>query len=118
MDTGPMPKTEIIYWSFLDRQVSVFMLSDKVAYSFTCDPDEPHNHDISCLWVWHNCSMSIVQEKNPEATPLELSSGWKPAGVGAHELKTIEPLHIEPSVYWSECCGMHGWIRNGVYSEV
>jgi hypothetical protein len=40
---------------------------------------------------------------------------WAPAGVGAHTLVQKEPFTISPSVYWPYCCGMHGFITDGVY---
>lgn len=34
------------------------------------------------------------------------------AGTSAHQLVSRDPLHIEPSLLWN-CCGQHGWIREG-----
>ncbi|WP_019137641.1 hypothetical protein [Cellulomonas massiliensis] len=43
---------------------------------------------------------------------------WMPAGVGAHDLIQREQLYIEASVYWPDCCGMHGFIRDGRWHPV
>jgi len=40
---------------------------------------------------------------------------WVPAGTPRHELRSREPLHLEPSLLW-ECCGLHGWVRNGQWT--
>lgn len=106
-----------IHWAFLNREAEVTLLSDKVAYSWTCNVAEPegHIHTIACLWIWHDCDHSLDPAK--KASP-DYPEGWTPAGVGLHDLISIEPLHIEASVYWPNCCGMHGWVRDGKYISV
>lgn len=108
---------DVIWWSFFEREQEVYKLSEDVAYSWTClERDDPnHTHVIECLWIWHNCDLNL-KPVNPHWTSLYV--GWKPTGVGLHDLISAEPLHIEASVYWPECCGMHGFIRNGVYESV
>lgn len=103
--------------AFLSREVEVNLLGEKVAYSWTCYSDLPedHTHTIECLWVWHFCDHSLDPARL--ASP-DYPEGWTPTGVGLHDLISIEPLHIEASIYWPECCGMHGWIRNGKYLSV
>jgi len=39
---------------------------------------------------------------------------WVAAGTGKHTLLSREPLHLEPSLLWS-CCGLHGFVRDGVW---
>ena len=103
-----------IWWSFLERDAEVEMLGEKVAYSWTCEPEEGHQHAIECLWVWHNCDLNL----NPvDKHWTSLYTGWKPSGVGAHDLISVDPLHIEASVYWPACCGIHGWIRDGKWTD-
>jgi hypothetical protein len=109
--------SSIILWGFLSRHVNVEMLSEDVAYSWTCNI-ENHDHSIECLWVWHDCNMSVAGENRPEAKHSDMAVGWKPAGVGLHDLISADPLHIEASVYWPACCGMHGFIRDGKYLAV
>jgi hypothetical protein len=70
-------------------------------------PGEPHT--IHCLWVWHDCQQIL----GPDTVAPGLRKGWSATGVGLHDLIAVEPLHIEASVYWPACCGMHGFIRNG-----
>jgi hypothetical protein len=102
-----------IHMAFLDKDVRVNNLEDpRVAYSWTCG-DDNHEHTIDCLWVWHNCDGSLL---DPEAG--KDYRGWMPSGVGLHTLISIEPLHIEASVYWPACCGLHGFIRNGRWESV
>lgn len=89
--------------------------SDKVAYSWASlsgVPDEPKT--INHLLIWHDCDHHLWYEdptKNHKLIPDYV--GWHPAGVGLHDLISADPLHIEASVYWPDCCGMHGWIRDG-----
>ena len=41
---------------------------------------------------------------------------WAGAGTGGHELVAREPLHLEPSLLWPYC-NLHGWVRNGIWSD-
>lgn len=57
---------------------------------------------------WHWC-------KSLEDVPADrkVHEGcWVAAGTGAHTLVSREPLHLEPSLLW-QCCGLHGFVRNG-----
>lgn len=79
----------------------------KVAYSWVCH--EEHEHEITCLWIWHDCAMILGEGT---VAPGE-AYGWRPTGVRTHTWVSAEPVHIEPSVYWPECCGLHGFVRDG-----
>lgn len=59
---------------------------------------------------WHWCAALAY-------TPEERTAGgrWVAAGTGAHTLVAREPLHLEPSLLW-QCCGLHGWVRNGQWT--
>lgn len=104
----------IIRWAFLDRKMVVHNLVDpRVAYSWTCGHDD-HKHTIDCLWIWHKCSAELL---DPEAANLGYR-GWQPTGVGLHTLVSADPLHLEASMYWPECCGLHGFIREGRWLPV
>lgn len=92
--------------------------TEAVGYSWTCyadgdddqgSPWSGHVHTINCLWVWHNCSEVLGQATIAPGQRW----GWRATGVGAHTLVTESPLHIEASVYWPDCCGLHGFIRDG-----
>jgi hypothetical protein len=61
--------------------------------------------------VWHWCA---ARADVPEERTVH--GGWVAAGTGAHTLVSREPLHLEPSLLWS-CCGLHGWVRGGVWSS-
>jgi hypothetical protein len=92
-------------------------LSDDVAYEWKNCPvidRASHIHTIDCLWIWHKC-IQVLSERS-EAPGEEF--GWRPSGVGAHTLVQAFPLTITASVYWPACCGMHGFITNGVYQAV
>lgn len=39
---------------------------------------------------------------------------WLAAGTPRHDLRSREPLHLEPSLLW-ECCGTHGFVRGGAW---
>lgn len=107
-----------VIWGFLNREVDVEMLGDRVAYTWTCgDTDPTHEHRIECLWVWHLCTMELDPERAENARRSDESIGWGPASVAAHDLINAWPLHIEASVYWSSCCGLHGWIRDGKWMD-
>lgn len=36
---------------------------------------------------------------------------WQIASV--HRVVSLDPLHLEPSIAWTDCCGRHGFIRGG-----
>lgn len=108
----------LVKWAFMEREAEVQSLeSDKVAYSWTCNSEEDpsHVHVIECLWVWHDCDLNL---RPVDTHWTSLYVGWKPGGVGLHDLISVDPLHIEASVYWPSCCGMHGWIRDGKWISV
>jgi hypothetical protein len=91
-------------------------VGDRAAYQWVgCDrPGDPgHVHSIGCLWVWHYCTQVL----GPESVEPGALFGWRPAGVNAHTLAHAAPLTIEPSLYWPDCCGLHGWIRDGAWIQ-
>ena len=88
--------------------------SDLVAFNWgRCEADAPatHEHTIECLWVWHDCAQIL----GPESVAPGVRFGWRPAGVGLHTLVHRDPLTITASVYWPDCCGLHGFVTNGVW---
>lgn len=102
----------IITMALTEHEVEVEPVGEKVAYSWTCGLE--HVHTIDCLWVWHDCDLS---RRPTDDHWTSVYKGWKPSGVGLHTLVNIDPLHIEASVYWPDCCGLHGWIRNGTWID-
>lgn len=97
--------------------MTVEMLSEDVAYSWVCNI-ENHEHVIECLWVWHDCSLALDEHRRENPKRTEDYGGWTPTGVAAHDLISSAPLHIEASIFWPSCCGMHGFIRDGKYLAV
>lgn len=66
--------------------------------------------DVDSILVWHWCPCRPVD-------PDDVDGGhWSAAGVADHTLLTMRPLHLEPSLLW-RCCGKHGWIRNGAWTD-
>lgn len=86
-------------------------LRPDIQYSWKCGLD--HEHTIECLWIWHDCAQPLGPDTVAPGEPF----GWRPAGVGAHTLVQIEPLTITASVYWPDCCGVHGFITNGQWID-
>lgn len=70
--------------------------------------------------IWHWCTGSVILKKPPppastgERIP-DYYPRWALAAVGAHDLIARDPLHLEPSVHWPGCCGLHGWVREGAW---
>lgn len=99
--------------------VNAAYLTDKIAYTWNCyDPEgdndqglnwSNHVHTIECIYVWHDCDQTL----GPDSVAPGERFGWRPAGVRAHTLVQIEPLTITASVYWPDCCGLHGFITDG-----
>lgn len=63
--------------------------------------------------IWHWCS-----RKNWADRPLYSGPRWAVAGTRLHLVESRDPLHLEPSLLWSDCCGKHGWIRDGRWVEI
>jgi hypothetical protein len=57
---------------------------------------------------WHWCK---ALEGVPETHKVN-EGCWVAAGVSHHQLVSRDPLHLEPSLLW-QCCGTHGFVRDG-----
>lgn len=57
------------------------------------------------ILVWHDCP--------PDG-------GWVASGAGLHTVlgNEISTMTFQPSLYFLDCCGLHGWIENGVWKGV
>jgi hypothetical protein len=66
------------------------------------------------LLIWHWCTRALWLA-DPTRIPEHCTQQWSAAGVEAHTLVSREPLHLEPSLFWSDCCGMHGFVREGTW---
>lgn len=75
---------------------------------WTYDPDAADV--LRSILTWHWCT------RQP-GDPDDVEGGrWAAANVAAHDLVSIDPLHLEPSLLW-ECCGKHGWVRAGAWTD-
>ncbi|HUX70402.1 MAG TPA: hypothetical protein VMV41_07830 [Cellulomonadaceae bacterium] len=70
------------------------------------------------ICVWHWCDHHLWAGRDHYDEHRDEYIGWTPAGAGAHDVISLDPLHLEPSVYWPDCCGMHGFIRDGQWVGV
>jgi hypothetical protein len=85
---GAVPLGSDIYWAPWDT-----------------DPtDDDAGGPVGSILVWHWCPATGVTGR------------WMAADVRGHTLVSSEPLHLEPSLLWN-CCGKHGWIRGGAWSD-
>jgi hypothetical protein len=100
----------------IDMPKEAIDLGGGVAYSWSpcMRGDYAHEHTTECLWVLHDCAQIL----GPETVAPGERFGWRPTGVRAHTLVQRDPLTITASVYWPDCCGKHGFITNGVYTDV
>jgi hypothetical protein len=65
---------------------------------------------LRSILTWHWCT------RRP-CDPDDVEGGrWACVNVAGHDLISIEPLHLEPSLLW-ECCGKHGWVRAGAWVD-
>lgn len=74
--------------------------------------------------IWHWCARTLTRP-NDERDGIETGTGlgqrdpswyepqWVVVGIRAHQLVAEEPLHLEPSILWPFCCGLHGHVRGG-----
>lgn len=117
-----MSNTKIQPW-FGGAGIAVQTLegTDKVVYSwsiFLGVDEATHVKTIRDLLVWHDCDKNVWRgDPNKTQSVIDNYLGWHPTGVNLHTLVSVEPLHIEASVYWPTCCGMHGWIRGGSWTD-
>jgi hypothetical protein len=59
--------------------------------------------------IWHWCDHSIDGQSEPE---------WRANRLKRHTIITVSPLTLSPSVWFDDCCGLHGWVRDGVWIDV
>lgn len=71
------------------------------------DPDKPAGAG-DAVSTWHWCAAWSLAD--------EPGGRWALAHAGKHDLITADPLHLEPSLLW-HCCGRHGWIRGGRWTD-
>lgn len=87
-------------------------VGERVAY----DPEGGHG---GRPMIWHWCTKegwwARAQREGWTPDPESMRPAWLPAGCEGHDLISVSPLHLEPSVYWPDCCGLHGWIRDDVW---
>lgn len=93
--------------SYMPEPKSAIRIADNIAYAWRCGED--HEHTIMCLWIWHDCSLIL----GPETVAPGERFGWRPSGVGLHTLVQRDPLTLTASLYWPDCCGLHGFITDG-----
>lgn len=58
------------------------------------------------LLVWHLCTYE---------------GGWVATGSRLHTVTDADDfskVSFHPSLFWSDCCGLHGWIKEGRWSSV
>lgn len=97
IEAGPLVRYE---WTFGDHWYHV-----DLGHTEPCLADSAH------LLVWHDCAKIL----GPGTVAPGERHGWRPAGVGLHTVTQVEPLTLVASLYWPDCCGLHGWITDGVW---
>lgn len=94
-----------------------------LCYSMT-EVQPGYDTDLKRILIWHWCTHSVWKKKAREVNYEGWSKEhvetevWRAAGVSGHTLISLDPLHLEPSLYWPDCCGMHGFLRNGSWESV
>ena len=87
------PPTEWCDW-----WTEIHQLTPDIAYGWP-SYDEPGEREDPNPWFWHWCTAS---------------ERWEGRSTLNHTLVSREPLHLEPSLAWP-CCGLHGFVHNGVW---
>lgn len=62
-------------------------------------------------WIAHVCQRPTGRLGNDS----DVRWTWTWGATTKHALHAAEPLHLEPSIGWQECCGRHGFIRRGLW---
>lgn len=85
------------------------------------EQDGPRGDGVYPVCVWHWCTKSGWRAKAAREGWVVVEEAaqpaWLPSSASAHDLISLDPLHLEPSVYWPECCGLHGFIRAGRWTD-
>jgi hypothetical protein len=89
-------------WPGLEM-VDMTRLTDDIYFGWLTTETNP------TFWHWCAALANVPEE-------LTVTGRWVTAGTSAHTLVSREPLHLEPSLLWN-CCGLHGWVRNGQWSN-
>lgn len=102
-DRGPMP--------------GALRLSDDLYATWSLNNDRP------TLWHWCTKANWIAKRRaegkpDPEPETRIDDPQWAAAGSGGHGMPSRDPLTLTPSVYWPDCCGMHGFVTDGIYKSV
>lgn len=88
-------------------------LSDDLYASWFVNKDgKEESHPI----LWHWCVPT--SDDAAQVCRKGVAPHWCPWGTKAHTVVSRDPLTLSPSVYWPGCCGMHGFVREGVYTGV
>lgn len=69
------------------------------------------------VYLWHWCEHPLWAGREQYDQHPEGFRFWVPTGTAAHQVVSTDPLHLEPSVYWPDCCGLHGFIRGGEWID-
>lgn len=106
-----IPKDAKTWSRILPEANKCIDLGDGVQYNLgRCLDKDAGMHTVSCIWVFHYCEQ-IVGEPG-------ITYGWFVGGISSHKLIKLDPLTINPSLYWPDCCGKHGYIREGKWESV
>lgn len=95
-------------------------IADNVAYTLDDGPAFAGDDEwgVDRLLVWHWCDHHLWAGREAYDEHPEKYLGWVPANVAAHTLVSRDPLHLEPSLLWADCCGTHGFLRGGQWAGV
>lgn len=86
--------------------------SDKIGLLYDVTGWAPLTRDVLWalvngeVWLAHVCDLRLKR-----STPTAPRWIWRPCG--RHTVVSLDPLHLEPSIGWTDCCGRHGFIRGG-----
>lgn len=84
------------------KETFPYELREDIRWSWIIENSDPNKKNV--FW-WHLCN------EKPSNMWIDVSSGQK------HTLVSSNPLHIEPSILCPNC-GLHGYVRNGVWVDV
>lgn len=90
-----------------------------------------HGHRVWSCWlgrdgqpaqrphIWHWCDhMVLIERARMEGRDLvaeAVTPRWVLAGTEAHDMPSRDPLTLSPSLLLDDCCGLHGFLTDGVW---
>jgi len=101
----------------LEERGATFLGGDTAITWYKRGDETEQIYDIMHILWWHLCDGHLWPHVQRGDVDPGYFPTWVASGIQSHEFHSADPLHTEPSILASDCCGKHGWIRDGKWVE-